>query len=178
MQEEQQELFQQDVKTRQGKLKYLFEREDQNNGAKKHVHKTETSSEVTCIEKFYYPKILLERYTKNSFVKYDLYNTNSDMYTPVSDEHIELCMEHGLAVYSRTLRISSKKRQLKNIKNKNRLILLAKYLIFLQLMTYQSHLLIFDHTVKLFLVIKNPKLSFLYEVSTRHSFKNNFWREK
>tara|TARA_B100000212_G_scaffold86354_1_gene62924 strand:- start:1071 stop:1529 length:459 start_codon:yes stop_codon:yes gene_type:complete len=121
MEEEQQELFQQDVKTRQGKLKYLFEREDQNNGAKKHVHKTETSSEITCIEKFYYPKILLERYTKNSFVKYDLYNTNSDMYTPVSDEHIELCMEHGLAVYSRTLRISSKKKAIKKIlKTKNR----------------------------------------------------------
>ena len=118
----QENLFHQELKTRQEKIKYLFDRELENRPTKLHVHNQnfELDNGIIRTEKFWYPKILLEKYQNNSFLKYDIYNTGSEIYAPLSENHIELCLKFGLDAYSRTLRIYSKKKALKKIlKSKN-----------------------------------------------------------
>ena len=118
----QRNLFQEETKTRQEKIKYLFDREVENRPLKMHIcnQNFEGQDFVIKTEKFFYPRVLIERYQNNNFVKYDLFDTGSDIYSPLSESHIELCMIHGLDSYSRTLRIYNKKKALKRIlKSKN-----------------------------------------------------------
>lgn len=118
----QETLFHNEAKTRQEKIKHLFDRELENRPHKLFVHNQnfELQDGEIKMEKFWYPKVLLEKYTNLAFVKYDIYNTGSEMYSPLSLEHIELCIKYGIDAYSRTLRIYNRKKALKKlIKIKN-----------------------------------------------------------
>ena len=112
----------QEVSTRQQKIKYLFDREMENNLSKLHVlNQSENSKDIIVSKRFWYPRILIEEYRNNDFVKYDIYTTNTSLYFPVSEPHIDLCIVHGIETYSRTLRIFQKKKALKRLlKSRNR----------------------------------------------------------
>jgi hypothetical protein len=115
-------LFQEETNTRQEKIKYLFDRECENRPNKMHTHNVnfEGQEHVMKSERFYYPRVLLEKYKSNTFVRYNLFDTGSELYSPLSMNHIELCLKYGLDAYSRTLRIYNKKKALKRIlKSKN-----------------------------------------------------------
>lgn len=106
----------------QRKIQYIFEREKRHNIKKMHVQvHSKNSKDLILTEKFFFPRVCVEKFISNGFIKYGLFNTNTELYMPLEENHINLCIQHGIPTYSRTLRIFMKKKALKKLlKSKNK----------------------------------------------------------
>lgn len=102
--------------TRQKKIKELFDRELENNPNKLKEYKVNSDSKDNVkLQQFWFPRILIQRYTHNTQVDYSMHETNTSIYFPLEEKYIDLCLEHGVEPFSRTLRIFRKKKALKKL---------------------------------------------------------------
>lgn len=108
--------------TRQKKIKLLFDRElEQNPNKIKEYKSNQLNENVAKLQQFWFPRIMIEKQIEGLESVYSIYETNSDIYYPLEDKYIELCIEHGVMTMSRTLRIFKKKKTLKKLlKQKSR----------------------------------------------------------
>lgn len=101
---------------RQNKIKELFERELKNNPEKiKEYSLNSDSKDNVRLQQFLFPRILIQKYVFNTTVDYSMHETNTDIYYPLEEKYIDLCLEYGVESFSRTLRIYRKKRALKKL---------------------------------------------------------------
>ena len=106
----------------QRKIQYIFNREKKHNIKKMHhLNQSSNSKDEVFTEKFFFPRVAVEKFQSNKFIKYGIFNTNTELYMPLEESHINLCIKYGISTYSRTLRIFTKKKALKKLlKSKNK----------------------------------------------------------
>lgn len=101
---------------RQLKIKSIFESEKRENPSKcKEIIVKDTGSENVKIEKIWFPRLVIEKHTEGSTDIYSMYETNTQIYFPLEERYLDLCLEFGCSVFSRTLRIFKKKKALRKI---------------------------------------------------------------